>query len=124
MTVDFKRRHNVTTIGNGEKTLLFIHGFASSQEAWKWVTPAFLDTHRLILVDPVGSGKSAMEGYDAVRYQSLEGHVDDLIAFCKAYDLDDLVILGHSVGGTIGLMLAKALPERMKQVIMVGASPR
>lgn len=124
MAVDYKKRHNVNIIGQGEKKLLFIHGFASSQEAWKWVTPAFIETHTLILVDLVGSGKSDMAAYDPQRYQTLDGHVDDLIEFCDVFDLNDLVILGHSVGGTIGLMLSKARPNRIKQVIMLGASPR
>lgn len=33
MNIDFKKRHSLNIIGSGEKTILFIHGFASSQQA-------------------------------------------------------------------------------------------
>lgn len=124
MVVDLKKRHNITISGSGEKKILFLHGFASSQEAWKWVTPAFEETHTLILIDYVGSGKSDPTAYDEARYQTLDGYVDDLVEVCEELNLDDLIVIGHSVGGTIGLLLAKVQPERIKQVFMLGSSPR
>lgn len=124
MKVDFKKRHNLNIIGNGAQKILFIHGFASSQESWKWITPALEDTHTLILVDLVGSGKSDKRDYDGERYQSLMGYVDDLMELCDALDMKDNVIIGHSVGGMIGLLLAKKRPDLVRQVQMIGASTR
>ena len=124
MNTDFKKNHNIDILGNGEKRLLFIHGFASSQEAWKWITPAFENDYTLVLVDLIGSGKSDKRAYDEERYQSLMGYVDDLIEVCDALEMKDTVIIGHSVGGTIGLLLANKRPDLVKQVQMIGASPR
>lgn len=124
INVDYKKRHNLNIIGSGKKTILFVHGFASSQQAWQWITPAFEDTYTLILVDLVGSGKSDLQAYKEERYSSLVGHVDDLIELCDALNLKDSILFGHSVGGTIGLLLAKKRPDLVQQVVMIGASPR
>lgn len=124
INVDFNKRHNLTIMGSGEKTILFVHGFASSQQAWQWITPEFEGTHTLILVDLVGSGKSDLQAYKEERYSSLMGHVDDLIALCDALELQEVLLFGHSVGGTIGLLLAKKRPDLVQQVVMIGASPR
>lgn len=124
MNTDFKKNHNIDILGNGEKRLLFIHGFASSQETWKWITPAFENDYTLVLVDLIGSGKSDKRAYDEQRYQSLMGYVDDLIEVCDALEMKDTVIIGHSVGGTIGLLLSNKRPDLVKQVQMIGASPR
>jgi len=124
LNTDFKKNHNIDILGNGEKRLLFIHGFASSQETWKWITPAFENDYTLVLVDLIGSGKSDKRAYDEQRYQSLMGYVDDLIEVCDALEMKDTVIIGHSVGGTIGLLLANKRPDLVKQVQMIGASPR
>ena len=124
MGIDYKMRHNLNIIGNGKQKLLFIHGFASSQESWEWITPAFEDDYTMVLLDLVGSGKSDKRDYDEKRYQSLMGYVDDLIELCDALDMTDSIVIGHSVGGTIGLLLANKRPDLVKQVQMIGASPR
>lgn len=124
MNIDFKKRHNLNIIGSGEQEILFIHGFASSQQGWKWITPAFEETHRLILLDLVGSGKSDIQAYKDKRYDTLMGHVDDLIDLCDSLEIQDVSIIGHSVGGIIGLLLANKRPEIVRQVVLIGASPR
>lgn len=123
MNTDFKKRHNLNIIGNGEKKILFIHGFASSQEAWKWIVPAFEEDYTLILVDLVGSGKSDKNAYQKERYQNLMGYVEDLIEVCDYLDMSEGIIIGHSVGGMIGLLLANKRPDLVQQVQMLGASP-
>lgn len=123
MNIDFKKRHNLNILGNGEKKILFIHGFASSQEAWKWLVPAFEQDYTLVLVDLVGSGKSDKKAYHKERYQNLMGYVDDLIDVCDYLNMKDAIIIGHSVGGMIGLLLANKRPDLVQQVQMLGASP-
>ena len=124
MNIDFKERHSLHIIGSGEKTILFIHGFASSQQAWQWITPAFESTYKLVLLDLVGSGQSDRQAYDEKRYQTLMGHVDDIIELCDALELEKVIVFGHSVGGMIGLLLAVKRPDLVDQLVMIGTSPR
>lgn len=119
-----KKRHNVTIKGSGEKTLVFIHGFASSQKAWQWITPEFEKTHSLILFDLVGSGESDMSAYDEKRYEKISSHVEDIIEVLSVLELEESTIIGHSLGGMIGLLLARKRPDLVKQIILIGSSPR
>lgn len=103
---------------------MFIHGFASSQKAWQWITPEFEKSHTLILLDLVGSGESDMSAYDEERYQSLSSHVEDIIEVLTEMDIEEATVIGHSLGGMIGLFLAKNKPDMVKQVVLIGSSPR
>ena len=124
VTNDIQKRHHLTIHGNGEQHIILIHGFASSQEAWSWITPAFEADYTLILLDLVGSGKSDKMAYQSERYQSLMGYVDDLIELCDTFQFKDLIVIGHSVGGLLGLLLANQRPDLVRQVQVIGASPR
>ena len=60
-------RNNVVSFGNGSQPMIFAHGFGCDQTVWRYVTPAFEDTHRIILFDYVGCGQSQKDTYDAKR---------------------------------------------------------
>lgn len=113
----------MTVKGSGEKTLVFIHGFASSQKAWQWITPEFEKTHRLILLDLVGSGESDKSAYDEDRYQKIASHVKDIKEVLAALAVKEATLIGHSLGGMMALLLAKNQPELIRQVIVIGSSP-
>lgn len=119
-----QKRHNVTIKGKGEKTIIFIHGFASSQKAWQWITPAFEKSHTLILLDLVGSGESDLESYNNQHYDSLERHMVDVIELIEGLEFKEVSIIGHSVGAMIGLLVAKERPDLVNQIVLIGASPR
>jgi sigma-B regulation protein RsbQ len=57
-------RNNITIQGNGDKSMLFVHGYGCDQNMWRYVTPAFKDDYKIILIDLVGSGKSDESAYD------------------------------------------------------------
>ena len=55
------RRNHVTSFGRGTRPMLFAHGFGCDQTLWRLVAPAFADTHRVVLFDYVGGGRSDRE---------------------------------------------------------------
>jgi len=67
-------RNNVHVQGNDGPVLLYAHGFGCNQAMWNRITPAFAATHRQVLFDYVGSGKSDLASFDAKRYSSLQGY--------------------------------------------------
>lgn len=118
------KRNNIRIIGNDDRAILFAHGFASDQTTWKWITPAFKDNYKIILLDYVGSGHSDKNAYHKQKYQTLDGYVEDIIEICDALEWKDLYFVGHSVGGMIGLLLSIKRPDIVHKLIMIGASPR
>lgn len=124
MKEELQRRYSIVEEGQGKKILLFIHGFASNQKTWQWVKEEFAETHKLVLLDLAGSGDSDKSLYDVKRYSTLQGYVEDLKEVLEVFQYQEVTVIGHSVGGLIGLLLAKAVPERIRKVMMIGASPR
>lgn len=118
------KRNNVTTIGQGTKTMVFAHGFGCDQNMWRFVTPAFAAEWRIVLFDYVGAGKSDLSAYSRTRYSSLNGYAQDLIDVCEALDLDEVVFVGHSVSSMVGAMASIQRPNLFRHLIMVGPSPR
>lgn len=124
MTTDVLRRNNVQVCGQGQRTVVFAHGFGCEQAAWHRVAPTFEADHRVVLFDYVGSGRSDITAYDARRYGDLHGYAQDLIDVCTALDLRDAVLVGHSVSGMIGLLAAVRAPRHFERLVMLGPSPR
>jgi sigma-B regulation protein RsbQ len=123
-TQDVLRRNNVRVFGSGSQPMLFAHGFGCDQNMWRFVTPAFEKDYRIVLFDYVGSGKSDLGAYDAARYASLDGYAKDILDICDALDLRNVILVGHSVSGMIGVLAANREPQRFAHLILVGPSPR
>ncbi|MDH4393863.1 MAG: alpha/beta hydrolase [Aquabacterium sp.] len=124
MTTDTIRRHHVNQAGQAHPPMVFAHGFGCDQQMWRFVAPAFEATHRVVLFDHIGCGKSDLSSYDGMRHSRLEGYAEDVVALFDALDLRDVVFVGHSVSAMIGVLAAIARPERFAQLVLVGPSPR
>jgi sigma-B regulation protein RsbQ len=124
MTRDILTRNNVKVFGRGTQPMMFAHGFGCDQNMWRFVTPAFEDDYQIVLFDYVGSGKSDLRAYDASRYGSLSGYAEDILDICRALDLSDVILVGHSVSSMAGVLAAIREPKRFERLILVGPSPR
>ncbi len=116
-------RNNVRVTGHGTQPLLFAHGFGCDQAMWRFVAPAFEDRYRVVRFDYVGAGQSAISAYDPDRYATLHGYATDILDVCAALDLQDVVLVGHSVSATIGMLAAVREPARFARLVHVGPSP-
>jgi sigma-B regulation protein RsbQ len=103
--------------------MVFAHGFGCDQNMWRHVAPQFEDRYRVILFDYVGAG-GARAPYDAERYASLGGYASDVLRICRELDLRDVVFVGHSVSAMIGVLVDLAAPGLLRELVMVGPSPR
>ena len=111
MASDVLARHNVKVLGKGTQPLLFSHGLACDQKVWHLILPAFENDYQIIVFDFIGSGQSDLKSYNKEKYSSLQGYADDVLAICEKLQLKDVVFIGHSVSGIIGLLAAIKKPE-------------
>src|SRR4051812_4669891 len=120
-----RRRNNVTERGDaGGRPMLFAHGFGCDQNMWRFVAPAFEDTHRVVLFDHVGAGHSDLSAYDEAKYSTLKGYAADVVEICDELSLRDAVFVGHSVSSMVGVIAAKVRPDVIGALVLVGPSPR
>ena len=117
------QRNNVRVSGDG-RPMVFAHGFGCDQNMWRYMVPAFEPTHRIVLFDHVGAGRSDVTAYDREKYGTLDGYATDVLELLEALDLSDVVFVGHSVSAMIGVLAANAAPDRFGALVLVGPSPR
>jgi len=123
--MDVLARNNVRVGGQADgQPMLFAHGFGCDQHMWRFVTPAFADTYRIVLFDHVGAGESDVTAYTRERYGTLQGYANDILEICAALSLRDVIFVGHSVSAMIGVLAANEEPERFAKLVMVGPSAR
>jgi sigma-B regulation protein RsbQ len=118
------QRNNVGVSGTGGQAMVFAHGFGCDQNMWRFVAPAFESSHRVVLFDHVGAGRSDVASYDREKYGTLEGYATDVLELLHELDLSDVVFVGHSVSAMIGVLAARREPSRFGALVLVGPSPR
>lgn len=120
-----RKRNAVSVLGRPDgQPMVFAHGYGCDQNMWRFVAPAFLETHQVVLFDHVGAGRSDLDAYDEQRYSTLDGYADDVLQIVHELDLRDVVFVGHSVSAMIGVLAANRAPDRFAKLVLVGPSPR
>lgn len=119
-----KKRFHLRRVGEGKKLLFFIHGFASNQKSWQWIEEDLKKDYQLLFMDLAGAGESDPQYYTPERYDSLNGYVEDVLEVLSAYELQEVILIGHSVGGLIALLAGDKARHCVQQVFMIGTSPR
>ena len=117
-------RNNVKVLEGDGPVLLYAHGFGCNQTMWDRVTPAFSASHKQVLFDYVGSGRSNIAAFDPDKYASLSGYAQDVLDVCDALDLKSGVIfVGHSVSCSVGLLASIARPGLFSKLVLLGPNP-
>ncbi|KFZ27991.1 hypothetical protein IDAT_12030 [Pseudidiomarina atlantica] len=124
MTASATQRHRVTRFGHTGSNLLVAHGFGCDQNIWLPTVELLKDNYQVLTFDWVGSGPANELPEDSERYETLAGHVDDLIELIDALQLQRCCYVGHSVSGLIGCLAAIRRPDLFDQIIAIGTSPR
>jgi pimeloyl-ACP methyl ester carboxylesterase len=106
-------------LGSGPP-LLLIAGIASDGASWQPLVPHLAGHHRLILIDNRGAGRSKAEGPLA-----LEDMAGDCAALLDRLGIAKADVVGHSMGGMLGLLLAALHPHRVQRLVTMasGAVP-
>lgn len=122
--IDVAARNNVKVMGEGERTVVFAHGFGCDQSMWKYITPSFEQHFRIVLFDYVGSGNSDLAAYTSEKYGTFRGYVQDVLDIIDTLKLEQVTFIGHSVSSMIGMLASIERPDAFDQLIMIGPSPR
>jgi len=110
------------TEGNGPP-LVLLHGSFCSLENWGdyGYVEVLRKTHRLILLDSRGHGRSG-KLHDSASY-NLASRVSDVVAVMDDLNIETAHFMGYSMGGWIGFGLAQYVPQRFRSMILGGAHP-
>lgn len=113
-------RISVVTTGKGPAIVL-IPGLSSPRAVWDGVVPELARTHRVHIVQVNGFGGEDARGNTAPGI--LEGIVADLDGYIARQKIGPVAVVGHSMGGLVTLMLARAHPGDVAKAMIVDSLP-
>lgn len=99
--------------GRGE-TLLLSSGLGGVKSYWAPQVKSLSRRFRVVCYDHAGSGQSSR----AVGPRGLEAFAGDMLAVMQAVGAERAHIMGHAVGGMMGLHLALTAPERVQSLVI------
>ena len=106
-------------IGTGTPFVI-LHGFLGMSDNWKSLGKKFAaQGYQMHLIDQRNHGRSF---HDPVfNYQAMAA---DLLSYCEYHKLDQIVLLGHSMGGKTAMEFAVAHPNRVLKLVIADIAPR
>jgi len=105
-------------IGHGSGTpLLLLHGFPFDHTIWERVIGELEKGIRVIAPDLRGHGRSIVAEGD----YSITDMAADIIELMDQLKIKEAVIAGHSMGGYIGLEIARNFPERVSGLVLISS---
>jgi 3-oxoadipate enol-lactonase len=99
-------------------TMVLLHALGEQAASWAAVEPRFASLFRVVNVDLRGHGDSDWPGV-----YSFELMRDDVIEVIDALGLRDVVLVGHSMGGTVAYLVAQAQPARIARLVVEDVPP-
>ena len=106
------------TLGQGQP-LILLHGLFGSGDNWGTVARHFSQHYQVICVDLRNHGRSPHS-----TSQSYANMADDLLEMCDALSLENIHLLGHSLGGKVAMQFAAHHPDRVGKLIVVDMAMR
>lgn len=111
---------SVQTIGKGAPVIL-VPGLSSPRAVWAGIVPTLAKSHRVYIVQVNGFGGDDPRANLAPGI--LDGIVADLHTLIIGSKLGTPAVVGHSMGGLVALMLAKAHPADVGKLMIVDSLP-
>lgn len=111
---------SVTVVGSGEDVIL-INGLASSPQVWAETLNQLQSSYRVHLFSIKGfAGTKAASSTPDVYLEALR---DDVLGYIEFAQLESPVLVGHSMGGLLSLMVGSSAPEMVSKIVIVDALP-
>lgn len=96
--------------------IVFIHGTRLTRAAWTPQVERLSDSYRVVALDLPGHGVRASEPFDLDGAADLVARTIDEAAGGRA------IVVGQSLGGYVAMHLAGRTPERVRGLVLVGAT--
>lgn len=120
VTVNGLKIHYLDWGGEGKQPILLLHGALQQGHSWDLVALSLCADYHVLVPDARGHGESqwAPDGD-----YSVEAHVRDLDGLLKALGLDQILLVGHSMGGKHAYVFTSLNPDRVKALVIVDVGP-
>lgn len=104
--------------GEGQP-LIILHGLFGSADNWQTLGKKFSEDFEVYLVDQRNHGRSAHD--KEWNYDVMAEDVQELI---MDHHLENVILLGHSMGGKTVMQAARNHPEKLDKLIVADIAPK
>ncbi len=98
-----------------EETLLLVHCWSCNRGYWRNQIPDLARNYRVVTLDLPGHGDSPTKR----ERWTLQAVTEEIAAVVKELKLDKFIVVGHSMGGPLSLLLAAMMPGNVKGIVCV-----
>jgi esterase len=105
--------------GAGRPPLVVLHGMLGSSRNWQTTGRDLAARFHVLAPDLRNHGESPHA--DTMSYPEM---MDDVLAWLDAQGLARVILLGHSMGGKVAMLLACRHPQRVERLIVTDIAPR
>jgi pimeloyl-ACP methyl ester carboxylesterase len=119
LEIDSMLLHYLDWGGDARMPMLLVHGALVTAHVWDFFSLEMRNQFHIYAANLRGHGDSgwADDGdYSRLRMTA------DLVGLIQHLDLRELVVIGHSLGGSISALLAARLPERIRALALVDST--
>ncbi len=113
MTLNFKKE------GNAAESLIILHGLFGSLDNWMTFAKQMSQYFTVYLLDARNHGQSFHS--DEFTYECMAKDVKD---FMEKQQIEETVVLGHSMGGKTAMQFAFNYPHLVKKLIVADIAPK
>ncbi len=99
--------------GEGDPALVFVHGWSCDARYWRAQVPVFAKKYRVVLLDLAGHGHSGMNR----THYTMGSFGQDVRAVTESTGSRSVILIGHSMGGSVIAEAARLMPERVTGLI-------
>lgn len=101
-------------------TFVLVHGGGHGGWCWRWTAPVLRSRgHEVFTPTLTGFGERTHLDGPSVTFETFVTDVANVLAF---EDLQQVVLVGHSMGGVVIPRVAEVVPDRIKRVVWLGAA--
>jgi len=119
-TTIFKNTKISYTIQGKGMVVVLLHGFLENQLMWDAYVSEFSKKYRVITIDLLGHGQSECLGY----VHSMEDQADMVHHVLHELKIRKVILVGHSMGGYVGLAFAELYPDNVKGLVLLNSTSR
>ncbi len=104
-----------SVFGKGEPTLVFVHGWCGSRAVWYKQIPYFARKYKVIALDLGGYGASGKQR----KAYTQEAFGEDVAAVVNAEKVNNAILIGHSMSGTVILEANRILKDKVTGLVAI-----
>ena len=101
------------------KPLIILHGLFGMLDNWQALAKEFACFFETHIIDLRNHGRSFHANQHNYELMS-----EDLISYLNDYNLDDVYLIGHSMGGKVAMTFACMYPESVEKLVVVDIAPK